>query len=270
MEALNDRATTLVFKAPPLVLSPHLDDAVWSVGALLARLADEGLGATVVTAFTEMPGSLSPIGQHLAAKWGLDTSAIAERRKREDRAALSYLRVRGLHLGLADAVCRMPGLYSSKNALAGAQARVDSTDPAPAVLTTAFADILGDSVGTVILAPLGIGGHVDHQIVAQAASAIQSAEVSVWFYEEFPYCILSPLVKPGFLTTADSSIVTRPITIRMDGYVDRHAEAACLYASQVAGFFDSEQEFKERLRSYLRSVGEGEPAIRLWSVLPRN
>ena len=76
-----------------IVLSPHLDDAAFSCGALLHRAHREGLRTLVVNFFTAVPEpdrALSDFARELHASWGVDERAV-ETRRLEDQAALARL-----------------------------------------------------------------------------------------------------------------------------------------------------------------------------------
>lgn len=73
------------------VVSPHLDDAVLSLGATIARLVREGLAVAVVTVLAGDPASRAP-----ASRWdracGFGTQGdAAARRREEDRRACAAL-----------------------------------------------------------------------------------------------------------------------------------------------------------------------------------
>ena len=40
-----------------------------------------------------------------------------------------------------------------------------------------------------VYAPLGIGSHVDHQLVFNAAASLADAGWEVWLYEDIPYAL---------------------------------------------------------------------------------
>jgi len=90
-----------------LVLSPHLDDAVLSCGALLRELAPR-CEITVLTLFTEATDG--PHGR--AARSFLrqcahpDAATLFRARRDEDRAVVESLGARPEHLGLTDALFR--------------------------------------------------------------------------------------------------------------------------------------------------------------------
>ena len=74
-----------------LVVSPHLDDAVLSLGALLARVARSGKRAAVLTVFAGDTDSLKPCGGW-DRRGGFATEGEAARARRlEDRAACGLL-----------------------------------------------------------------------------------------------------------------------------------------------------------------------------------
>lgn len=56
-------------RGPLVVLSPHLDDAVLSLGATIARLSRHGRSVRVVTAFANDPTSRAPAGPWGRVLW---------------------------------------------------------------------------------------------------------------------------------------------------------------------------------------------------------
>lgn len=148
-----------------LALSPHLDDAVFSCGATLARLAGDGAHVMLVTAFTRsMP---SPDGFALTCQTdkGLapDVDYMALRRAEDRRAAHILGVAQVLHLDLPEAPHRG---YLSARELFGPLRRDDDVGVA---LRQRLAE-LGDA--ELVLVPRGLGDHVDHrQLVNAVANA---------------------------------------------------------------------------------------------------
>ncbi len=150
---------------PLVVVSPHLDDAVLSVGAALAARVDAGGDVVVVTVCSRV-----------------DDGGV---RAAEDAASLATLGARGVHLGLPDAPLR--GVPCTHDALCAAD--VDDA------LAAAAADALGPwCAGAEVWAPLGCGGHVDHRLCHAAARSLRGASTTAegaaagWaFYEDRPY-----------------------------------------------------------------------------------
>lgn len=151
------------------VISPHLDDAVLSLGQFLAcDLAHE-----VYTVFAGIPRIGYCTGYD--NQRGFTSSAAAMKARRtEDRRALEVLGAVPRHFGFLDLQYRSHG-----------------TEPAavdPADLSAELARIMSPRIHT--FAPLGIG-HPDHRLVARAArDAVPVGELLL--YEELPYRVLWP------------------------------------------------------------------------------
>lgn len=167
-----------------LAVSPHLDDAVFSCGGTLARLARAGWEVTVCTAFTaSVP---TPTGFALACQLdkGLppDADYMAIRRA-EDAAACAILGARPLWLPLAEAPHRG---YHNATALFGATHAQDRADRDLADLLVAGP--LCQPWPDLLLAPQAIGGHVDHMQVTRALLHIApDGRLPILWWTDFPY-----------------------------------------------------------------------------------
>jgi LmbE family N-acetylglucosaminyl deacetylase len=164
-----------------LALSPHLDDAAFSAGGALARLAREGWEVVVATVFTATVAH--PTGFALACQTdkGLPPEAdYMAIRRAEDLAACAALGVRALHLPLREAPHRG---YHSAAALFGPprsddMAHLDAADVIAPVLRNLQPDLL--------LAPQAIGGHVDHLLTVRAIQLLGPRLPVLWWWD-FPY-----------------------------------------------------------------------------------
>jgi LmbE family N-acetylglucosaminyl deacetylase len=168
-----------VTSAPDLVvLSPHPDDAVLSVGALVAARARAGATVEVITVFTRapdparVPAGLAPFADHAV-------------RAAEDARALARLGVSQHRWDLPERVWRTPEATGLRDAFR----TPDDLDGFAYVqwLRELIGEVLDRARGRV-LAPLGIGHHVDHTEVAVAAMQV-AEERRAWdrvgFYEDF-------------------------------------------------------------------------------------
>ena len=194
-----------------LVLSPHLDDAVLSCAALLGAAADTSSPAAphhtarpkrapqhvVATVFTEAgPGPWPPLGRRIAGAAGhADPHRSLAARREEDLTALGGLGVHVQHLGFTEAPYRRAGdrrhgrwLYPTfrYDALRGRVSRADRG--LAARLRGALEQLFARERASVVLAPLGIGRHVDHLLVRDAAaSAERPPGCALVYYSDFPY-----------------------------------------------------------------------------------
>lgn len=169
MHAVGDRT---------VVLSPHLDDAALAVGGYLARRASEGATTHVVTVYTAGP-DLETLPNRLRVFADYRTRLI------EDDAALAKLNASSERLGLCERIFRHPPL--------GRVSQVFRTPPVTAELgefdrlVRAVCDLLADPE-VELLAPLGVGNHVDHvevSVATMTAAVLCDAHHRVWFYEDF-------------------------------------------------------------------------------------
>lgn len=160
-----------------VVLSPHLDDAVFSVGASIAKMSANGVRVEVWTCFTRAPGGTVPQDRRVFADY--------ETRCREDVRALGLLGATHRWLDLTERIWRTPPL-----------ARIGDVFRTPDdVSEFPYLESLGRSIGDVlsasnarVYAPLGVGNHHDHVHVALAAMRTM-AEAAAFdrfvFYEDF-------------------------------------------------------------------------------------
>lgn len=186
---------------PLVVLSPHLDDAVLSCGGLLIYACSR-TPVTVVTLFTAAnspPYTLS--ARRYLGQVGLaDAEAVYRHRRTEDRAALEPMGVSCVHAGLTEALFRrLPhmGWRSMWSLLVPELAHIypvyrlhitsGRIAPADAGTLKDARDIVERMIRpgpALVLAPLGVGGHVDHVLTRTAA---ESSEARVVYYSDFPY-----------------------------------------------------------------------------------
>ncbi|TCZ64948.1 PIG-L deacetylase family protein [Roseicella aquatilis] len=164
-----------------LALSPHLDDAAFSCGGTLARLAREGWEVAVCTAFTRSVPH--PTGFALACQ--LDKGLPAELdymalRRAEDAEACARLGARPAWLDLPEAPHRgypdAPALFAAPR----------PEDGIAAPLAAALAPLL-DPAPDLVLAPQAVGGHVDHVLLVRALRAVLPAGLPVLWWTDFPY-----------------------------------------------------------------------------------
>ncbi|HWN26381.1 MAG TPA: PIG-L family deacetylase [Actinomycetospora sp.] len=228
-----------------VAVSPHLDDAVFSAGGTLARLADAGHEVVVVTVFT---GSVAaPTGFALACQTdkGLapDVDYMALRRD-EDAAALARLGVRGEHLGLLEAPHR--GYDSPAALFAGRHAGDDVAD----AVTRAVAPWIERA--DLVLAPQSVGDHVDHQVVTTVVAAIAEPDRTAW-WRDTPYAVRHPDAAGA------PEVAGTDVAVALDGVLDAKADAAAAYATQVGFQFGGREHVAPVLADLARREGHGTP-----------
>ncbi|MCR0981866.1 PIG-L deacetylase family protein [Roseomonas populi] len=205
-----------------LALSPHLDDAAFSAGGVLARMAGEGWEVVVATIFTATVPE--PRGFALACQTdkGLPPEAdYMAIRRAEDLDACAALGARAVHLPLREAPHR--GYHSAAELFAAPR----SDDMAHLQAHDAIAPLLQEARPDLILAPQAIGGHVDHVLTVRAIQLLDPRAPILW-WRDFPY-----------ITRADTP--RRPFVAMMDRFPEtelptdpaaKHAACAA-YATQL-------------------------------------
>lgn len=170
-----------------VIFSPHLDDAVLSMGSFMAYLASERIGITVISIFTECSSLQTPLIKKIMMKAGhKDAKRYFQKRITEDYKALAILgnRIYISHLGYVDAAWRRKTNNSAlyPDTVLGLEGFHDET-----ILTTLIQSIESlniDKSKTCIFAPVARGRHPDHILTRQACSAVYK---HCFFYMDFPY-----------------------------------------------------------------------------------
>lgn len=246
-----------------LFLQPHYDDVALSCGGTAARWSEAGMQPTIVTVFaSELVHAM--VGEFAAwkhARWKLDDpEAVHAVRRAEDRDAANALGCDIRWLGLPDAIYR-GDRYTSDASLYGPLHPEEH----------ALADHLATEVmnlpewrpGNQVFVPLGVGSHVDHQLVFETGARLACAGAQVWAYEDLPYSIHTPASLPARLAQLAGRVgdaVVQPIADTLE----RKIASIAAYTSQLPVIFRFTDDFGAAITQHAKRVG-GE---RFWRVLP--
>ncbi len=244
-----------------LYLSPHLDDAALSCGGQIAQAARRGERVAIATVFAapEPAGPLSDLALMLHRGWGLPFGRVIAIRRAEDRDACRALGAEPLHLELPEAPYRRDPasgapLYADARALFRPVAAADAATGA--ALRAALREL---PPARLMVAPLAVGGHVDHHLVRAAAERCYGAALE--HYEDFPYVArwrsLARARRPR------RAWASRVIVLDEADVAARCAAIAC-FRSQVRPLFRPAARMERAVRRRVARVG-GE---RLWRRLP--
>ncbi len=153
------------------VLSPHRDDAVFSLAHALGAWSRAGAEITVLNFFT----------RSAYAPFATDGADVSSLRAREDRRSLGLVSgdIRIRSLGLLDAPLRLGIEFGA------------ITDPAAFTPRAEEVQAFGRYIRklarkSLVLAPLALGDHIDHRTV-HCASIVGAAGQDIGFYEDLPY-----------------------------------------------------------------------------------
>lgn len=248
-----------------IYLSPHFDDAIYSCGGTIYGQVRAGDEALVITVFgagaSDMP--LSPLAQRLHAQWGVGVDAVSHRAA-EDRRAAQVVGAKIEQWDFLDALYRGNDSgfnYSAYEQLFGERHPLDNS--LVEQIGARLLDFAHRNSDAVYLAPLGVGSHVDHFIVREAAEKLLEHNIQLQFYEDQPYTGFSPeqLAKTLF-PRADGwwEPVEVPISMK------RKVEAISCYASQGTNITHN----RRGIDSYARLLaGRRGAAERTWRLCER-
>ncbi len=250
-----------------LFLSPHLDDAVLSCGGTIHRLTQQEESVIILTVMAGDPPSplpQSPIIQDLHQRWEAGYNPIATRRA-EDENAAKRLGARPIHMPIPDCVYRtidVLTLYPSEESLFG---EPHPADGAPIILIET--PLIFAAEITCLYAPMGVGRHVDHQIVHDWALALGKANphLSLKLYEEYPYTRDKMAVTQARRLVA-AELHPKIVTLYEEN-VTAKIEAISCYTSQITTFWNSITAMEQEVRQLLTQTGEHTPAERYWQLM---
>ncbi len=226
-----------------VVLSPHLDDAVFSCGGWMAQHASAGDEVRVLTicAGDPPPGPLSSFAEALHLRWGTAVAPASVRRA-EDRIATGRLGALARQLDIPDAIYRMAEdgthLYREETAIFGALHADDSR------IIEYLERLLSQAcdASTQVVCPLAIGGHVDHQLTRKAAERL---DLGLWYYYDLPYASRGGGLPDGLGMPAGEAVIL-PLA---QEEIDAWASAAAEYRSQIGSFWsDADHLLRELIQ----------------------
>lgn len=165
------------------IVSPHFDDAVGSCGGMIASAAGKDT-VQIITVFTQHPQyPLSEFAVHLHDMWNVEDAVSI--RTQENVQACQVLHANALSLGFTEAIYRIHNgkhLYPKEGDIFTEIADCDFS------LSQKIADAINafSNDHDTIYLPAGIGGHVDHLLVAMCRPYLNK-NCQVRFYQDFSY-----------------------------------------------------------------------------------
>jgi LmbE family N-acetylglucosaminyl deacetylase len=232
-----------------IYLSPHFDDVALSCGGLLWEQAQAGDTAAVwtVCAAEVPPGSLSPFAQSLHERWGTELATIVQRRA-EDVRSIHLLGAGARYFGFPDCIYRRDAdsgvhLYASEEALFGELHPTE--DSLVAQLSTELAQEI--PVGAQVVAPLALGGHVDHRLVRAAAEKL---ETPLWYYADYPY--IEESGEAEWVRLEEKEHLDFAVS---EAGVEAWVASIAAHASQISTFWPDREAMQAAIKAYHQQVG---------------
>lgn len=232
-----------------IFLSPHLDDAVLSCGAILHDLAHKQHHKVEVwTLFSGdiPPGPLSPFAAELHQRWNAGMEAPKARRA-EDKLACERLGAEPRYWMYPDCIYRnrqgtTEPLIVQNEDLFTLRVEEEST------LLQELKKKLSQSLPAdcLLVLPLGVGGHIDHLITRVVGESLTQTPN---YYADFPYSGSHPEQIAEKLPTG-AECLPYPLSNQSLAAWQYGVEA---YTSQISTFWPSLSQMYQAIQAYATS-----------------
>ncbi len=232
-----------------IFLSPHYDDAVLSCGGILWELAQAGhcVENWTICAGDPPSGDLAPFAAELHARWQMEAHSVAARAE-EDQAACRAVGATWRYFKLPDCIYRWqadgtPFIHNRDDLF-------DTRKPLNPAEVEQVRAWLAENLpaGSRLVAPLTVGGHIDHRTVRAAAEGLS---MRLWYYADYPYVVTE---KVNLRTWLGAGWCRRRFAVSPAGVAAWQAGIAC-YASQISSFWKSLDEMRAAMQAYLEQGG---------------
>ena len=230
-----------------IALSPHSDDVAFSISGMLMH---DGLnGLHVVTVFSVSSCTESDLNQTV--------DIITKTRKQEDLWFFNSLcnDITVEHMDLLDAPLRLGIKEKQVFSIPISESNCEET-------VNIYHHIKSlCNPNTLLIAPLAIGGHIDHLIVRDASLMIADEGYPIALYEDLPYS--SDITRAQIeLCISDieseKNIKFSALTVKIEKYIETKIQKINAYKSQISDLIIS------RILRHSKNVGNGVPSERIW------
>ena len=240
-----------------IFLSPHPDDIAYSCyGSLVNPPAPRQDAVFILTVFSTSVRANGQLGQRKCQE------EITRVRQLEDATFAKSEGIRLLTLGFPDSSVRRETNMGPEISLEDA-----TKHPKFKAVKEAIAQVIGPAIGHASLyVPLGIGSHIDHRMVREAAkmiaieSGIPGALDGIRYYEDLPYSAFTEEHRIRRLAKQVISPTPTSYVVRLENFWGRKKKAIHNYPSQLSPIV------RKALAEHSSSVSNGEfpGAERLW------
>jgi len=212
------------------------------------------------------PGTESALARQYLSDWSKSGDGIALRRD-ENADVLSSWEVRNWECGTPDAIFRTgkgTPYYQDRTDLFCEPRSEDAAYLLP-LWEVRLRQLAEKETNIHLYSPLGIGGHVDHELARRLGQRMLQSGWSVRFYEDYPYVELEP---DGIQKAQARFGVCQWTSRSMSIDVQAKINALRKYRTQIGRVFGSDEELVRRVKSFSAEIAAGiNPGERLRSVL---
>jgi LmbE family N-acetylglucosaminyl deacetylase len=239
-------------------LSPHFDDAAFSVGGLIWDQVQQGEKVEIWTICGGMAPKqypLSEFAKSLHSIWKTSGDTPKERAK-EDKMACLRLGATFRHLPWPDCIYR----YDAETHQPFVKAEEDLYKPFSQGELTELMNLFSSihlPKGAQVAVPFGIGSHRDHTLTRAVGEHFFG---TVWHYQDYPYSVQKKNKKDGFIPVSSEKLTILLSTKGLSAWKD----AIASYASQMAFFWKDEFEMSRAIDAYAEKIKNEYSNVYLW------
>jgi LmbE family N-acetylglucosaminyl deacetylase len=226
-------------------LSPHLDDAIFSCGGIIAHQVEKGNDVEVWSIFTADPPTdkLTTFAKILHKRWGKQGSPY-ELRRLEDEEACRFLGVKSRHFNFPDCIYRYYDSDRSPLVRKTSDLFKPVREPEKYLEDRIQSGVISNLLTyDLVILPLGAGGHIDHKLICQLGKSLKNEKT---FYPDFPYSGKLDSIE-GLNLPADASATRFDLDIQK---IEHWKKAAGLYQSQISSFWKSTDALYNAIERY--------------------
>lgn len=261
-----------------LYLSPHFDDAILSCGGLIhaQRQAGKRVGVLTLCAGLPGPGAQSALARLYQSAWSEYGDGMALR-KSENSAVLLHWGVENWECATPDAIYRTDGEipYYQNRAELFSDPNIKDAESSLQIWEERVMQLEEEERSMLLYAPLGVGGHVDHELARRLGQRMGELGRRVVFYEDYPYAELeADGIRTAQARFGDCGWISRSAPI------DVHAKIEALrgYHTQLGRVFGCDKDLVSRVKGFTaetacvlnvwerlrRGLAPAGPPLRLW------
>ncbi len=234
-----------------VVISPHRDDAAFSLSLAIAAWLERGHAVEVVNCFTR--SEYAPFSDVSSVHANDRMTYVTAVRAKEDESWRKQFGAGAKRLSLKDLNVKDGPLRMHCTLEELTTVAVNPLDKAMAKIQKAI-----EGAGAVVL-PLALGGHVDHRTAREAAAAVAGSALPCAFYEDLPYALelgAEAIAQAALETGVEATPVFACEPQEVEAAIKRKRRLALCYDSQI------EDATAERMAAYCEGFGGRE---RLWA-----
>lgn len=233
-----------------IFISPHLDDVSLSCGGIVHQLSKNGNRVQIWTIFAGDPPSIDypDFAISLHQRWELDQDIVKICRI-EDLTSCKILGAGAFHFQLPDCIYRKFG--DGQPVVQEESDLYQKISGNQRLLVNEISQELSLKLepGQILVAPLSIGNHLDHQIVNKSVNLLKNREI--YYYTDYPYNLTSNV---EIKTMIPENYIQKSFNLANEDINAWHKSVSA-YRSQISTFWADTNQMAQKIINYAKEDG---------------